>query len=126
MNNQQFSPEMDAFFDSPFPECEATKHFGLFPSVLQKYSPYALNITPEQYKELMTANGNFTYRLAGVVFNVLIAQTMKGMEMDLDVYVQFARDITVSARKWNEDIQAKHKELASVEPAGNTIPLAKA
>lgn len=127
MNNQQFSPEMEAFFDTPFPECDATEHFHLFPSVLEKYSPYALNITPQQYKELMTANGNFTYRNAGVVFNVLIAQTMKGMEMGLEDYIEFTQAVTTSAKKWNEDIQAKHKELAGMgqteQPKDKQVPL---
>lgn len=127
MNNQQHSPEMEAFFDTLFPECEATKHFHRFPSVLEKYSPYALGITPQHYKELMTADGKFTYRLAGVVFNVLIAQTMKGMEMSLDEYVEFAQDIAISAKKWNDDIQAKQRETALAEaPKDNKIPLTKA
>ena len=127
--NQQFIPEMEEFFDTPFPECEATKHFHLFPSVLEKYSPYGLNITPSQYKELMTAEGKFTYRNAGMVFNVLVAQTMKGMEMDLDDYIQFTEDVTVSAKKWNDDIQAKHKELAGIDAESKKsvkLPVAEA
>jgi len=106
--------ELNDFVNQPFPDTAANKHFALVPGLLRKFSPYTLKVTIEDFIDVATVTPETaTYKQAGNCLNMLVTQTMASLEMDIDQYTQFYRDIEEGFKLLNDHVGSEQKRLKS-------------
>lgn len=138
MNNpqEQYNKEVMAFQESNiFPVDLIPEWFQDKVKVsMQFHCPSQLQVTVEQFGKLFNHTGDYNLYEMGLLLNIMESKSMKNLEMDIDLYMDYQHKISIMATAWSnlmnpELVKLKRKYETMQKLGGNpgiTVPLGKA